>query len=1132
MTQHKTNRRGTRTPHQPTSIWKRWTRTRSRRRRQHAFSNGAVAASCEVVEPRVLLTNHALDLLDYDQWRSTSLALDPVELDELDHVCNAQVSLDSAWTQDGVSTTDADATSLIGLPDVFESTPFRGQGYSVAVLDTGINYNHPNLGGGWGERVIAGWDFINNDADPFDDNGHGTHVAGIIGSDHEVYTGVAPEVNLIALKVLGANGSGTFGAVQDALQWVIEHRDEFNIVAVNMSLGAGNYSFNPLTYLDDEFSTLVDSGVFLSAASGNSFYSYGSAPGLGAPAISDYTVSVGAVWDANVGSVHWGSGAQDVTTAPDRLTSFTQRNSQLDILAPGAFLTNTSVSGGFTTKAGTSMAAPIVAGAAALLHEALIANGQSELANQDDILSLMQTYGVTIVDGDDEVDNVDNTGLSFQRLDIAASIQAIVLANNSAPVLGQLEDIEFSHAVDTVDVHVSVSDADGDHVVLSAVAVAANNLDGPIPVTVAFTGNQLTIDPAADFTGSFAVIVTGSDGVQSVSTELLVTVTNAAPILSELPDLELSRNATLQIVLAGHDADGDSLSYAAWIGEQQVDLIDNQLLIDAVAYTDLELHVIVAVSDGLANAEQSFVVTITNTAPTLAEFQDFELGRAESRLVELLGQDADGDALSYAAWINDQPVELNGNQLLIDPAVYGVSELHVTTIVSDGMAEVQRSFVVAIANSAPTLDEFNDRQLAFDETLLIALAALDADGDDLTYSAVINDQHFDLDGDQLLIDPANHGTGELHITVSVSDGLASAEQSFVVSVDAVPTDPHALQRLAVQLDEELGLRSNGRYYENWQGRGEKWIRGVRGWYFIEVNGDLKKWAGSVDDSPHVATLDESYHHDPRLLTNAAAYVQHASEALPSVALEVDERLELRAAGRDYENSSGLGEKWFRGAGRAWYFITPDGAVHRWQRGVAVQNSLRVVTLSPSYHANPSLLYNAVEIHRESENQAVALDLEFGIRVGRQHYWENSSGLGEKWVRGSNREWFFITPDGDVYQWVRGSVRRSQKVATLDPSYHNDPTLLTNAAEDRTAETVAQQIGLYLTGNLYENSAGMSEKWLRGKDRQWYFITPDGTLRQWRRGVSIRDSRVVARLDVRYYETTTLDRWLRDGAKST
>lgn len=186
----------------------------------------------DVLEDRILLTvSPPLDP-DYAAWRDQIITLDDEQ-----PIDNTEV-----FAQ------DAQSGPLIGLPAVTQNFPYTGAGYTVAIIDSGIDYNHVALGGGWGKRVIGGYDFVNHDSDPMDDNGHGTHVAGIVGSSNGSYAGLAPGVNFVALKVLNASGAGTFGAVEDALDWVLDHRLQYNIVAVNLSIGVDNLTTSKLPY--------------------------------------------------------------------------------------------------------------------------------------------------------------------------------------------------------------------------------------------------------------------------------------------------------------------------------------------------------------------------------------------------------------------------------------------------------------------------------------------------------------------------------------------------------------------------------------------------------------------------------------------------------------------------------------------------------------------------------------------------------------------------------------------------------------------------------------------------------------------------------------------------------------------
>ncbi|HWY86924.1 MAG TPA: S8 family serine peptidase, partial [Gemmataceae bacterium] len=210
----------------------------------------------EILEDRLALSSPGSPQpISYADWRNQTFSIENMA------VAGTSGNGSQVQSQAAVPGQGEGFAQDIGLDQVDLNYPYRGSGYSVAIIDTGIDYNNPALGGGWGKRVIAGYNFVNNTSDPMDDNGHGTHVAGIIGSSDSIYTGIAPDVDFIALKVLDATGSGTFGAVDEALQWVAAHQAQYHIEAVNMSLGSGNYTVDPFTYLESDFSTLKSEGV-------------------------------------------------------------------------------------------------------------------------------------------------------------------------------------------------------------------------------------------------------------------------------------------------------------------------------------------------------------------------------------------------------------------------------------------------------------------------------------------------------------------------------------------------------------------------------------------------------------------------------------------------------------------------------------------------------------------------------------------------------------------------------------------------------------------------------------------------------------------------------------------------------
>jgi len=211
-----------------------------------------------------------------------------------------------------------------------------GAGVTAYIIDTGIRTSHNEFGG----RATSGYDFVDNDPDASDCNGHGTHVAGTVGG---VTYGIAKGVSLVAVRVLNCSGSGTTSGVIAGINWVTSAHTTGKAVA-NMSLGGG-----VSTSLDNAVRNSIAGGVVYAIAAGNSNrdackYS---------PARVSEAITVGA------------------TTSTDARASYSNYGTCLDLFAPGSSITSAWYSSNTATNtiSGTSMATPHVAGVAALYLE-------------------------------------------------------------------------------------------------------------------------------------------------------------------------------------------------------------------------------------------------------------------------------------------------------------------------------------------------------------------------------------------------------------------------------------------------------------------------------------------------------------------------------------------------------------------------------------------------------------------------------------------------------------------------------------------------------------------------------------------------------------------------------------------
>jgi len=281
----------------------------------------------------------------------------------------------NVWEDENLTILLDDSVPLINADDVWKELDgsgdnITGNGIKVAIIDTGIAYNHPAFEpscdtsafiSGNCNKTIYGYDFYNDDNDPYDDNGHGTHCAGIVASENSTYKGVAPNATLLAYKVCSSGGSCPSSNVISG----IENATLYGADVISISLGGAGYA-------DNVFQTSIDNavanGTVVIISAGNAgprFYTVGS------PGATLSAITVGA------------------TDKSNNIASFSSRGFSLysngsiagikpDVVAPGVYITSTvpfgscthCTSTGYKSLSGTSMSAPHVAGAIALLKQA------------------------------------------------------------------------------------------------------------------------------------------------------------------------------------------------------------------------------------------------------------------------------------------------------------------------------------------------------------------------------------------------------------------------------------------------------------------------------------------------------------------------------------------------------------------------------------------------------------------------------------------------------------------------------------------------------------------------------------------------------------------------------------------
>jgi subtilisin family serine protease len=593
-----------------------------------------------------------------------------------------------------------------------------GQGVKVAIIDTGIDYIHNDpvdvpyvVDPEFSSNYRGGYDFVNNDSDPFDDNGHGTHVAGILAAEKNGYlvVGVAPRVDLYALKILDANGEGDISNLILALQWAVAN----GINVVNMSLGTHEVS----PALAAAVSTASSDGLIMVAASGNTV------------TFTEIFFGCPVTYPGAYPEVL----STTFTNENDALTGYSCTGPEVDFAAPGNDIFSPVPVGtcmlcsplGYAAESGTSMASPHLAGTVALMLSAglsdqgspgLLDDVRNRLCSTTDVGFGVQTdFGTSTPIPPSDPRYPLYFGCGVIRADRAV-LGITPPPVNHAPVAVDdaattVEDTPVSIPVKSND-----SDPDGDSIFVS-------NVGTPTSGTAALdqSGTAVLYTPAPNANGSASFGYTLSDGHGGTDTATVaVTITPVEdPPLAVDDTTSTNEDSPVDVAVLDNDSDpdGDTLSVnsvgAAVNGTPTINANGTVRFVpssDAVGDASFEY----TVSDGHGGTDIGAVhVTIyAVNDPPVAANDSGTTAQGSAVILNVLANDTDIDSATLTvASVSDPPhgtavANSNGTITYTPDASYGGPDAFGYTA-TDGSAVSNVATVSITVTPAPPPNPFH-----------------------------------------------------------------------------------------------------------------------------------------------------------------------------------------------------------------------------------------------------------------------------------------------------------------------------------------------------------------------------------------------------------------------------------------
>ncbi len=630
-----------------------------------------------------------------------------------------------------------------------------GKGITVCIIDTGVDYTHVALGNCIGTtcKVLGGYDFANDDSDPMDDNNHGTHVAGIIASTNDTYRGVAPDANLVAIKSFTSTGSASSETIANGIRWCTDNKTTFDISVISMSFGdGGSYSSAdcpPDTLIDPELQAAHSAGILLVASSGNSY----STTGVAYPACAQNVVAVGATGRDN-----------------DNIASFSNSGDLLDLLAPGVSITSTIIGNNFGAMSGTSMSAPHVSGAAALLIQ-YIKLSEGRTPTPDEIQNRLEKSGVNVTDS--------RNGITRPRIDVYSALLPIVQVESPLNQTYNYTSLQFNLTTENSNeiyaTEATLSLDSGNESVLQNDS------------TIHWYSNAANVS-AGRHLATFNVKDNLGDTHRN---NVRFSVDLAPPAISLISPSNNSNISAGEVIKLNITDDVGVAN--AWYSYNSTNIsLNAPYEINTTSINRGQYNIIVFANDTLGNiVSQGYSWFIkNNTAPVITSISTDKIPKKNEIVTcNVVASDAESDTIAiFYRWLNGTSVLAN-SQALNCNSVNCVKGLVLTcsAIPNDGQANgTAATTTVTVANSLPVWNvPVVDYYVNANSSITINISATDIDNDQLTYGVTNTPPNASINSTTGVFTwiPSTSYVGNNDLIFTVSDGTAVIDLDIFVHVN-------------------------------------------------------------------------------------------------------------------------------------------------------------------------------------------------------------------------------------------------------------------------------------------------------------------------------------------------------------